>query len=168
MSQQAARRIDAPTEEASSLAQPQKSLHSSANIFALAKNSWPFWSSAQFGKADMPMMKTPDEIVELNRRALEAFSRSSAVLAEGVKEIGQCVLNFAHNSFAAHCSAGQEIGDAKSLQEIFAAQSKWAGHFFNATTAEAAKYTEMAARIASHAAEPIQKHVGSTLGDSSD
>jgi hypothetical protein len=168
MPQQTVSRIDTSVEEATSVMPFWKIPQSSADVFAPAKNSWSRWNSAQFGKVDMPMMKTPDEITEMNQKAMEAFSRSSAALAEGLKEVGQCVLNFGQNSFAAYCSAGQEMSNAKSLQEVFALQSKWARHFFNAVTSEAAKFREMTSRIANNAAEPIQKHVGATFGESSD
>jgi hypothetical protein len=75
MPQQAARRIDAPADEASSVTQFWNIPQSPADIFAFTRNGWPLWNSAQSGKAHMPMMKTPHEIMEMNRKA-RAFSTS--------------------------------------------------------------------------------------------
>ena len=115
-------------------------------------------------KASIPMTKTYEEFTSINKEAVDAFVKSSAIFAKGFEEISRQVFALTQTLFEANMATGKAVMGVKTPKDLLDLQSGLVSHSFNTALSQATKISELSVKIANQAAEPIQAHFSNALG----
>lgn len=104
-----------------------------------------------------------DELAVLGKGNFDAFVRSNSVVAKGLETIGLEVLAFAQRSVEENMAQARALISARDLQEFVDLQNDFAKQRLEEALAETAKLTELSAKVANEAIEPLQKRVDAAV-----
>ena len=102
------------------------------------------------------MIKSFEEVQNLNKEGVEAFSASNAALTKGYQAYAQEVADFSKKSFEKSASVWQNAVAAKSFEKAVEIQQAFAKESFDTTVAEFTKLGELAAAAAKSAFKPYE------------
>lgn len=123
--------------------------------FALAKVNVEKSSAAAFNGYD--------EFAGLGKGNFDAFVQSNSVVAKGFETIGMEILAFAQRSVEDNMAQARALIGVRDLQEFVDLQNEFAKQRLEETLAETAKLTELSAKVANAAIEPLQKRVDAAV-----
>lgn len=104
-----------------------------------------------------------DEFAVLGQGNLDALVRSNSVVAKGLETIGLEVLAFAQRSVEENMAQARALISARDLQEFVDLQNHFAKQRLEEALAETARLTELSAKVANEAIEPLQKRVDAAV-----
>jgi phasin family protein len=117
----------------------------------------------QVDKASETLFKGYDEAATLSQENVEAYVRSTTVLAQGVEIVGKELMSFAQSAVEANVANTKALFGAKSVRELVDLQAEFSRSGFDSLVAESAKLTELSLSLANEAFEPIQLRMNVTV-----
>jgi phasin family protein len=103
-----------------------------------------------------------EDFAELGAGNIEAVFDSGKIFAEGMETLGEEMATYARDSFEGGMEVARGLGECKSLTEALDRQSAFARSSFDKFVAEAAKLSDMSAKVARDSLEPINARVNAT------
>jgi len=104
-----------------------------------------------------------DELAGLGKGNFDAFVQSNSAVAKGFETIGMEMLAFAQRSVEDNMAQARALIGARDLQEFVDLQNEFAKQRLEETLAETARLTELSAKVANEAIEPLQKRVDAAV-----
>jgi phasin family protein len=113
----------------------------------------------QVEKASTAALKGYDEFASMNKSSMDAFVKSSNIMAKGMEDLGKTYFAFAQSAAEQNVAAAKKLMTAKTINDVVDIQSEVARTSFDAWVAEATKMSEMSMKVANEAFEPIQSQL---------
>ncbi|MCR9218975.1 MAG: phasin family protein [Alphaproteobacteria bacterium] len=110
----------------------------------------------QVEKASTAALKGYDEFATINKTSMDAFVKSSNIMAKGFEDLGKAYFAFAQSAAEQNVAAAKKLMTAKTINDVVDIQSDIARTSFDAWVAESTKMSEMGMKVANEAFEPIQ------------
>jgi phasin family protein len=110
----------------------------------------------QVEKTSQMFFKSYDEMATMNKDNMDAFMKSSSIVAKGFESMSKEMMSFAQETMEANMAAAKKVFGAKNLQEMMDVQSDVYRTNFDKMMAESAKLAELSAKVANEAVEPLQ------------
>jgi len=104
-----------------------------------------------------------DEVVRMNRKALDAVAQASGVFARTYDEMGRAVFAYTQALTDMSVSAGKALLGARTLGDVAEVQSAFARTSFDSLIAETTKLSELSLKAADEALEPLQEHLRAAM-----
>jgi hypothetical protein len=103
------------------------------------------------------MTTTPnfEDLQSFSKQQLEAFNAASATLTKGLQEIAAETTDYSKKSFAAGSAVFEKLLGARSLETAVQIQSEYAKQAYEGFVAQASKFSELYAKVASDAMKPV-------------
>ncbi len=108
-------------------------------------------------------MKTAEQIAQFSQGNVEAFVKSSQILATGYQDITKLVAANAKANFDETVSIFKALTSVKSLKEAFELQSSFARTSLEKAMSESGKITEHSLKVAEQAFAPITARVNAAV-----
>jgi phasin family protein len=108
-------------------------------------------------------MKTAEQVAQFNQGNVEAFVKSSQILATGFQDISKLVAANAKASLDETMSTFKALTTVKSLKEAFDLQSAFARGYMEKAMSESGKLTEHSLKVAEQAFAPISARVNAAV-----
>ena len=102
------------------------------------------------------MIKSFEEVQNLNKEGIEAFTASSAAVTKSAQVLATEVTDFSKKSFEKGTTVWQAAVAAKSFEKVAEIQQTYAKEAFEAGLAEFTKLGELAAAAAKAAFKPYE------------
>ena len=102
------------------------------------------------------MIKSFEDVQNLNKEGVEAFTASSAALSKGAQVIATEVADYSKKSFEKSAAVWQTAVAAKSFEKVMEIQQSFAKEVFEASLAEFTKMGELTAAAAKAAFKPYE------------
>lgn len=109
------------------------------------------------------MMNDYNALVSANKEAMSTFAQFNTTYISGLQEISDQIFALAQNAMKLNLETVKSALEIKSPQDLAALQSKWASQFVQSAVSGSAKLSEISAKIATQAAEPVQLHIRSAV-----
>lgn len=100
-----------------------------------------------------------EDFAELGAGNIKAVFDSGKIFAQGMETLGEEMATYARDSFEAGMEVARGLGECKSLTEALDRQSAFARSSFDKFVAQAAKLSDMSAKVARDSLEPINARV---------
>lgn len=110
----------------------------------------------QVEKASTAALKGYDEFATMNKTSLDAYVKSSNIVAKGLEDMGKAYFAFAQTAAESNVAAAKKLMTAKTINDVVDIQSEVARTSFDSWVAESTKISEMGMKVANEAFEPIQ------------
>jgi len=110
-------------------------------------------------RATEDFQKTANEFQNMGKENYDAMVRSYGELNKGFQAIAARWTEFSKRAFDDATSTFEQLISAKSLEQAFEIQSRYAKSAYDNWMAEASKIGEMYAATARNASEPVKKVV---------
>lgn len=110
--------------------------------------------------------KTVASLGELNaqgKKNLDAVVESAAAAQKGAEALSQQALSYAKKSWEDGVAAGKELSTARSVQEFFELQTKWAKASMEGYMAELARTNEIVTATVKDSFKPINERVAASV-----
>jgi phasin family protein len=110
--------------------------------------------------------KSVASMSELNahgKKNLDAMVESAAAAQKGAEALSQQALGYAKKSWEDGVAAGKELSSARSVQEFFELQTKWARASMEGYMAELTKANEIVTATVKDSFQPINARVTATV-----
>jgi phasin family protein len=107
--------------------------------------------------------KGMEEATAYSKQNLDAVLETSNLLAQGCQEISNAWMGFAQQSLQTSVNAAKELMGCKSLQEAMELQTTYARSFFEDAVNEGSRLSEMSARVANEAFEPVRGTINTAM-----
>ena len=104
-----------------------------------------------------------DDIASLNKQSVEAMMKAGNIWAKGYESLGKTYFTFAQVSAERGGEAAKAMMKAKTLQDVIDVQTDFAKQRFDHFVAEGTKMSEMSAKVATDAMQPLQKQFDSAV-----
>lgn len=99
--------------------------------------------------------KAVEQIADLNRANVEAFVDAGKIAVEGVRSIGQDVVESGREGVEQAADAVRALAEAKSPTEFIELQSEFARAAFDRFVGESSRLTESVVKLAGEAFQPL-------------
>ena len=117
----------------------------------------------QVANASNAMFRSYDDIVTLNKQNVEAAMKAGNIWAKGYEDLGKAYFGFAQDAAERGAEAAKAMMTAKTVQDVIDVQTDYAKQRFDHFAAEGTKLSEMSAKVATEAMEPLQKQFDSAV-----
>ncbi len=114
-------------------------------------------------KVTQGMMKACEDINAACCESMTAAMQSNAAITKGCEELSRNFGSLMQEQIARAMSAGKTFMGAKSVQEFTAMQSEFMKDCFEQWMAGTGKMSEISARVAQQAIEPVAKQATMTM-----
>lgn len=104
-----------------------------------------------------------DELTVLGKGNFDALVQSNSAVAKGFEILGMEVLAFAQRSVEENMAQARALIGVRDLQEFVDLQNDFAKQRLEEALAETARLTELSAKVANEAIEPLQKRVDAAV-----
>jgi phasin family protein len=108
-------------------------------------------------------MKTAEQLVQFSQGNLEAFVKSSRVLASGWTDLSKHMAAHAQSSMEHTASTVKAMTGVKSFKEAIELQTAFTKTYFEKTMAETSKLTEQSLKLAEAATAPITARMNAAV-----
>jgi len=98
-----------------------------------------------------------DDFTALNKQGVEAFAAAGSIWAKGCEELGKACFSLAQESAESGADIAKSIMTAKTFQDVVDIQIDFAKKQFDQLVAEGTKMSELSVKVATDAAQPLQK-----------
>ena len=105
------------------------------------------------------VVKSAEEFVAFGQANIEAFVKSSQILATGLQDLGKHVAATAQAQYDEAVANAKAFSSVKSVKEVFDLQTTLAKTSFEKALAEAGKLTDASVKLAEQASAPIAARV---------
>lgn len=110
----------------------------------------------QVEKASTAALKGYDEFATINKASMDAYVKSTNIVAKGVEDLGKAYFAFAQTTAESNVAAAKKLMGAKTINDVVDIQADVARSSFDSWVAESTKMSEMSMKVANEAFEPIQ------------
>ncbi len=100
-------------------------------------------------------MKTPDEFVSFNQANVEAFVKSSQIVAQGLQDLGRQFAAAAQATMDETMSTFRALTSVRSIKEAMELQTTLARSTMEKAVAQTGQVTEASFKLAEQAIAPI-------------
>lgn len=114
-------------------------------------------------KANRELSTRLEEAAHFNRNNLDATVQAVSVIAEGIKDVNETVINSIQQSLQTAMSTGKAMMGVKNLRDLMELQTQFMRTSFDSIMADTTKISEIAVRCSSQAAEPISARVSEVV-----
>jgi hypothetical protein len=103
------------------------------------------------------MATTPnfEDFQNFSKQQLEAFTAASATWTKGLQELAADSTDYAKKAFAAGSAVYEKLLGARSVESAIQIQSEYVKQAYEGFVAQASKVSELYAKVASDAMEPV-------------
>ena len=103
------------------------------------------------------MTATPnfEEFQTYSKQQLEALTAASQTWTKGLQEIAIESTDYSKKAFAAGSAVFEKLAGARSLESAIQIQSDYAKQTYEGLVAQASKFSELYAKVASDALKPV-------------
>jgi phasin family protein len=108
-------------------------------------------------------MKTAEQVAQFSQGNVEAFVKSSQILATGMQDISKLIAANAKASMDESMSIFKALTTVKSLKEAFDLQTSFARTSLEKAMSESGKITEHSLKVAEQAFAPISARVNAAV-----
>jgi hypothetical protein len=109
------------------------------------------------------MIKSPKEIAQAGKESIEALTKSSAALANGLNEVNQHMIAIVQKSVTAQSIATKDVLGIKTSSDWAELHSRWAVEWMTSTISHLTDLSQLSTKAMHQAYEPIQKHCDATF-----
>lgn len=113
----------------------------------------------RFERTGREILKGYGDFATFGQENAEALFRSGSIVAKGAEDIGREVITFTETSLRTGMAAGKAMMSVRSLRDLFDLQAEFARSSLDSLIAESVKLSEMSAKLAGEAIEPIGARV---------
>ena len=117
----------------------------------------------QVENASNAMFHGYDDFATLNKQGVEAFMKAGNIWAKGYEDLGNAYFSFAQTSAERGAEVAKAMMKAKTLQDVIDVQTDYAKKRFDHIVAEGTKMSELSAKVATEAMQPLQKQFDSAV-----
>jgi phasin family protein len=114
-------------------------------------------------KATKDFQKKIEQVAAMGNATAEAVASSSQILAKGLEGLRDELMAFSKVRLDATASLTKSLLGAKTVQDIVELQQKFVKDTYEATVAQASKFSNLGLKLANDAAAPIQSRVTSNV-----
>ncbi|MDD3028658.1 MAG: phasin family protein [Alphaproteobacteria bacterium] len=117
------------------------------------------------GTNDIPgnVAKAFEDINAAVANYVSAVTKSSAALWQGIEEITRNVSGLSQENFARAINAYTSMASAKNPQDALTTQTEFVKESFDNAVANGSKVSELSARVAKDAMDPLTQHANETI-----
>ncbi len=103
------------------------------------------------------MSATPnfEDFQSLTKQQLEAFTAASSTWSKGLQEIAAESTDYSKKAFASGSAVLEKLLGARSVETAIQIQSEYAKQVYEGFVAQATKFSELYAKVASDAMKPV-------------
>ncbi len=103
------------------------------------------------------MAATPnfEELPNLSKQQLEAFTAASTTLTKGLQELATETTDYAKKAFAANSAVYEKLLGVRSVEAAIQIQTEYAKQAYEGFVAQASKVSELCVKVASDAFKPV-------------
>lgn len=103
------------------------------------------------------MAATPnfEELQNLSKQQLEAFTAASTTLTKGLQELATETTDYAKKAFAANSAVYEKLLGVRSVEAAIQIQTEYAKQVYEGFVAQASKVSELCVKVASDAFKPV-------------
>ena len=109
------------------------------------------------------LLKACTDINDFARESVNVSVKAASVWTKGLTEMVESVGNLTQNALNHSQKVTQTFSGAKNLQDVVTANSNLLKEGFENFTSELSKITQVSARTAQQAAEPITNHLNTAI-----
>ena len=117
----------------------------------------------QAEKANSVAFKGYDEVSTLAQANIEAVLKSGQTIATGFESLGKAYYGLAQEAMETAVKTAKDMATAKTPQDIVDLQTAYTQKAFDKFVVETQKMSEMSAKVANEALEPIQARFTATV-----
>lgn len=117
----------------------------------------------QVENASNALARSYDDIATLNKKSVEAMMMAGNIWAKGYEDLGKAYFSYAQDSAERGTEAAKAMMTAKTVQDVVNVQTDFAKQRFDHFVAEGTKMSEMSAKVATEAMEPLQQQFDSAV-----
>ena len=114
-------------------------------------------------KAGIAAFKGYEDILQFNKDTVDAFVKSSTIVAKGVQDLSKSIVTLAQESIEESMTAGKAFIGAKTFKEVVDLSSALAKANFDKLVVESNRLGQLSAKLAEEALVPISKRVGAVV-----
>jgi hypothetical protein len=118
------------------------------------RNQPMFQTAANQGK-NMTNAPNIEDMQNFSKRQLEALTAASATWTKGIQEIASESTDYSKKAFAASTAVFEKLLGARSVEAAVQIQSEYAKQAYEGFVAQASKFSELYAKVASDALKPV-------------
>jgi phasin family protein len=104
-----------------------------------------------------------EDLAVLGKDNLDAVVQSNTVIAKGLEQMSREVMTYAQASLESAASVTKALFSAKTLQDVIALNNDFAKTQLDSFLANSTKLSDLGAKVATEALEPISKRVNVTI-----
>jgi phasin family protein len=104
-----------------------------------------------------------EDLAVLGKGNLDAVVQSNTLVAKGMEAISREIMGYAQASLESAAAMSKALFGAKTLQDVIALNNDYAKTQIDSFLANSAKLSDLGAKVANEALEPISKRVNATL-----
>ncbi|NKB60071.1 MAG: TIGR01841 family phasin [Alphaproteobacteria bacterium] len=120
-------------------------------------------SKEQVENASNAVFRGYDDFATMNKLGVEAFLKAGNIWAKGYEDLGKAYVSFAQESAERGTEVAKAVMKAKTLQDVIDVQTDFAKQRFDHMVAEGTKMSELSAKVATEAMQPLQKQFDSAV-----
>lgn len=114
-------------------------------------------------KVSAETFKGYEDMVSLSKDNIEAFVKSNEIVAKGVQEINETILQLVQNNVSQGVDYTQKIMSCTSVEEVIALQQEIAVANYSKSVEESRLLSDMTIKLAETASKPISDRVNVTI-----
>ncbi len=120
-------------------------------------------TTEQIDKITDNLMKACSDLNAIMRDSMNAALQSATALTKGYEEVCDSVNTIVQKSIENSAQASRALVNAKTVHDLMDTHSNLLKNGFDNILAEMNNITQLSARIAQQAAEPVTNHVNATI-----
>lgn len=117
----------------------------------------------QVEKMSDNVFKGYDQFSNVSKENVDAYVKSSTILAKGYEQLGKEFMAFAQGSLETNLAVAKSLLGAKSLREVIDMQTEYSRKSLDQMMAESAKLAELSVKVANEAMVPLQSQVNQNV-----
>ncbi|MBT7944171.1 MAG: phasin family protein [Alphaproteobacteria bacterium] len=114
-------------------------------------------------KAATDAVKGYEQAVAYGKENVDAVMKSNAIFAKGLQDINAVLFGLAQSSLENSVAATKTLFDCKTVADVIDAQAELAQAGYTKAVEDSRKISEMSAKVAEAASQPITKQVNATV-----
>lgn len=114
-------------------------------------------------KVTSSIMQACTDYSTMTTDSLDAALKSTTVIVKGCQDVCNSVNTLLQNTLSHSMKASQAVMSAKTTRDLVDAQSNLIKTSFDFVLSELSKISQISARTAQQAVEPVSNHVNSTI-----
>ena len=119
--------------------------------------------SEQIEKTQRQLAGSVEEVTTFSKSNVEACTQAASILSSGLQDISQAIFNHMQASMQNAMNTSKALLGVKTMRDLVDLQTAYVKGTFDSLMSESTKLSEIAVRVSSQAAEPINARVSDVV-----